>query len=161
MQNNKWVRRQEGSLVPKSVYTHNERKLVCKVFFNSVSCRIHHCKIMGVTNQLSEHIMQNHLGYLGTISLVVLLCCILITVAPEWVPRDQAGHESLCKTWLIADNLNLKIQNKYTPEEYTIDEAICAFWSDIFFCVSVKWKLHKCRIEIFQLCEAKSGYVCD
>jgi hypothetical protein len=50
----------------------------------------------------------------------------------------------------------------YTPEEnLIIDKAICAFWRQIFFHVYMKAKPHKYGIKIYQLCEAKTGFVCS
>jgi hypothetical protein len=43
----------------------------------------------------------------------------------------------------------------------TIDEAICPFRGRIFFHVYIKGKPHKYGMKIFELSEAKSGYVHD
>jgi hypothetical protein len=53
-----------------------------------------------------------------------------------------------------------KFQDVYTPEEQlTIDEAKCPFRWRIIFRVYIKGKSHKYGIKMFELCEAKSGYV--
>ena len=53
-----------------------------------------------------------------------------------------------------------KLQVIYTPEEQpTIDETIRPFQGYIFYHVYVKEKPHKYGIKMFELCEAKSGYI--
>ena len=74
--------------------------------------------------------------------------------------RGQPGFDPLFKIRPVIDTLITKFQDTYTPEEQmTIDEAICPFRGRIFFRVYIKGKPHKYGIKIFELCEAKSGYV--
>jgi len=74
--------------------------------------------------------------------------------------RGQPGYNSLFKIRPVTDTLITKFQDVYTPEEQlTIDEAICPFRGRIFFHVYIKGKPHKYGIKLFELCEAKSGYV--
>jgi hypothetical protein len=74
--------------------------------------------------------------------------------------RGQPSYDPLFKIWPVIDTFITKFQDTYTPEEQiTIDEAICPFRGRIFFRVYVKGKPHKYGIKIFELCEAKSGYV--
>jgi len=74
--------------------------------------------------------------------------------------RGQPGYDPLFKIRPIIDTLVTKFQDVYTPEEQlTIDEAICPFRGRIFFRVYIKGKPHKYGIKMFELCEAKSGYV--
>jgi hypothetical protein len=71
----------------------------------------------------------------------------------------QPGYDPLFKIWPVIRTLITKSQDSYTPEQLTIDETICPFQGCIFFRVYIKGKLHKYRIKMFELCEAKSGYV--
>jgi len=74
--------------------------------------------------------------------------------------RGQPGCDPLFKIRPVFDTLITKFQDVYTPEEQlTIDEAICPFRGRIFFRVYIKGKPHKYGIKMFELCEAKSGYV--
>jgi len=74
--------------------------------------------------------------------------------------RGQPGYDPLFKIRPVIDTLITKFQVVYTPEEQlTINEAICPFRGHIFFCVYIKGKPHKYGIKMFELCEAKSGYV--
>jgi len=74
--------------------------------------------------------------------------------------RGQPHYDPLFKIRPITDTLVTKFQDVYTQEEQiTIDEAICPFRGRIFFRVYVKEKPHTYCIEMFELCEAKSGYV--
>jgi len=74
--------------------------------------------------------------------------------------RGQPGYDPLFKIRPEIDTLITKFQDVYTPEEQlTIDEAICPFPGRIFFRVYIKGKPHKYGIKMFELCEAKSGYV--
>ena len=41
----------------------------------------------------------------------------------------------------------------------TIDKAICPFRGRIFFRIYIKGKPHKYGIKIFEICEAKIGYI--
>jgi hypothetical protein len=78
------------------------------------------------------------------------------------VARGQPGCDPLFKIQPVLKNLTEKFQIVYSPDEFlTIDEAICAFRGRIHFRVYMKEKPHKYRIKIFELCEAKSGYVCN
>jgi hypothetical protein len=53
-----------------------------------------------------------------------------------------------------------QFQVTFTPtEQLTIDEAMCPFRRSIFFCVYIKGKPPKYGIKMFELCEAKSGYM--
>ena len=73
--------------------------------------------------------------------------------------RGQPGYNPLFKIQPVIDTL-IKFQDVYTPEEQlTTNEAICPFQGHIFFRVCIKGKPHKYGIKIFELCEAKSGYV--
>jgi len=55
-----------------------------------------------------------------------------------------------------------KFQVVYIPEEQlTIDKAICPFQGCIFYHIYIKGKPHKYGIKMFELCEAKSDYVCS
>jgi hypothetical protein len=74
--------------------------------------------------------------------------------------REQPGYDPLFKIQPVIDTLITKFQDVYTPEEQlTIDEAICPFRGCIFCRVYIKGKPHKYGIKMFELCEAKSGYV--
>jgi hypothetical protein len=78
------------------------------------------------------------------------------------IPRGQPGYDPMLKLQPILNALTTKFQNVYTPEEnLTVDEAICAFRGRIFYHVYMKGKPHKYGIKIYQLCEAKSGFVCS
>ena len=75
-------------------------------------------------------------------------------------PRGQPEYDALHKVKPILDELTSKFQNIYTSEEnLTIDEGICAFHGRVFFRVYMKGKPHKYGIKIYELCEAKSGFV--
>jgi hypothetical protein len=53
-----------------------------------------------------------------------------------------------------------KFQDVYTPEEQlTIDEAIYPFRGRIIFRVYIKGNPHKYWIKVYELCQAKSGYI--
>jgi len=72
----------------------------------------------------------------------------------------QPDYDPLFKIGPVIDTLITKFQDIYTLEEQlTIDEAISPFRGRIFFHVCVKGKPHKYGIKMFELCEAKSGYV--
>ena len=74
--------------------------------------------------------------------------------------RGQPDYDPLFKIWPVTDKLNIKFQDIYTPEEeLTIDEAVCPFRGRMFFCVCIKGEPHKYGIKMFELCEAKSGYM--
>jgi len=74
--------------------------------------------------------------------------------------RGQSGYDSLFKIRPVTDTLITKFQDVYTPEEQpTIEEAICPFQGRIFFRLYIKGKPHKYGTKMFELCEAKSGYV--
>ena len=76
--------------------------------------------------------------------------------------RGQPAYDPLFKIRPVIDTLITKFQDVYTPEEQmTIDEAICPFRGRICFRVYIKGKPHKYGIKIFELCEARSGYVYD
>jgi hypothetical protein len=76
--------------------------------------------------------------------------------------RGQPGYDPLFKIRPVIDTIITKLQDIYTPEEHvTIDEAVCPFWGRIFFRVYIKGKPHKYGLKIFELSEAKSGYVYD
>jgi hypothetical protein len=71
--------------------------------------------------------------------------------------RGQLGYDPLFKICPILHSLTSKFQELYTlEEELTIYEAICTFKGHVFFSVYMK---RKYGIKIFQLCEAKCGYV--
>jgi hypothetical protein len=58
--------------------------------------------------------------------------------------------------------MTTRFWNVYTPEEnLVIDTPICAFWGRIFFHVYMRAKPHKYVIKIYQLREAKMGFVCS
>ena len=74
--------------------------------------------------------------------------------------RGQPGYDPLFKIRPVIDTLITKFQDNYTPEEQlTINEAMCPFRRHIFFHVYIKGKPHKNGMKMFELCEAKSGYV--
>jgi hypothetical protein len=74
--------------------------------------------------------------------------------------RGQPGYDPLFKIRLAIDKLITKFQDIYTQEEQlAIDEALCPFRGRIFFRVYIKGKPHKYGIKMFELCEAKSGYI--
>jgi hypothetical protein len=74
--------------------------------------------------------------------------------------RGQPGYDPLFKIRPVIDTLFTKFQDVDTPEEkLTIDVAIHPFRGCIFFRVYIKGKPHKYGTKMFELCEAKSGYV--
>jgi hypothetical protein len=73
--------------------------------------------------------------------------------------RGQPGYDPLFKIQPVTD-ISQKLQVVYTPEEQlTIDKAISLFQGRIVCHVYIKGKPHKYGIKMFELCEAKSGYV--
>jgi hypothetical protein len=55
-----------------------------------------------------------------------------------------------------------KFSDVYTPEEQlTIDKAIYPLQGRIFFCVYINGKPHKYWIKMYELCQAKSSYICN
>jgi hypothetical protein len=77
-------------------------------------------------------------------------------------PRGQPDYDTLFKIQPTTDVLITQFQDVYTLDiQLTIDEAICPFRGCIFFRVYVKGKSHKYEIKIFELREARSGYICN
>jgi hypothetical protein len=74
--------------------------------------------------------------------------------------RGEPQNGPLFKIRPVIDTLITQFQDICSPEEeLTVDEAICPFRGRMFFRVCIKRKPHKYEIKMFELCEAKSGYV--
>jgi hypothetical protein len=74
--------------------------------------------------------------------------------------RDSQVMTHYAKFGQLLTHSSQKFQDVYTlAEQMTIDEAICPFQRHISLCVYIKGKPHKYGLKIFELCEAKSGYV--
>jgi hypothetical protein len=79
------------------------------------------------------------------------------------MPSSQPGYDPLYKIRPVINTLTTKFQDVFRPEEaLTTDEDICPCREHIYFRVRVymKGKPHKYDINIFEMCELKSGYVC-
>ena len=73
---------------------------------------------------------------------------------------DSQAMTHYSKFGQLLTHSSQKLQVVYTPEEQlTINEAICPFQGGIFYHVYIKGKPHKNGIKMFELCEAKSGYI--
>jgi hypothetical protein len=78
------------------------------------------------------------------------------------IARGQPIYDPLFKVQPVLKHLTEKFQIVYTPDKFlTIDEAICIFLGRINFRICMKGKPQKYGIKISELCEAKSGYVCN
>jgi hypothetical protein len=85
-----------------------------------------------------------------------ILRMLYIINSDNHVPRVQPGNDPLYKICPILSKLTKKFQELCTPEEIPmINETICAFQG----CIS-GYIRRECP-KICELCEAKSGYMCD
>ncbi|UYV73854.1 PGBD5 [Cordylochernes scorpioides] len=77
----------------------------------------------------------------------------------KYIEYGKPGHDRLFKIRPVLESLIYSFGNAYTPQQnLTIDEAMCPFRGRVGFRVYIKGKPHKYGINIFQICEAVSGY---
>lgn len=76
------------------------------------------------------------------------------------VPKNHLGYDPMYEIPPILDIITRKCRKIYTSEEFdVIDEASCGFRRRVSFRVYMKGKPQKYCLKIFELCEARSGYV--
>ena len=158
-------KKQEGSLKPKSVFAQwNTASLQDIKKFFSVIIHMSVLRKSSVRDYWSLRPII-HTPYAASVGMsrdrfLALLTMLHLNNNDGKAARGQPGYDPLFKIRPIIDTLVTKFQDVYTPEEQlTIDEAICPFRGRIFFRVYIKGKPHKYGIKMFELCEAKSGYV--
>jgi hypothetical protein len=138
-----------------------------------ISCEIHHYRIVGENNQLSQQLVENELRYLKTDFWPSLLCC-----AHLWHLNTYGST----KSWPFIQN---ETENQSQPEilkcinigwKSTIGGSICPYQVCIFFqiiwkgshhlrlsVVPVIWKGNGASngMKLFQIYGAKCGYLCN
>jgi hypothetical protein len=121
-----------------------------------VSCEIHHYRIIGENNQLSQKLVEMS----SDVSRLIFgyPSCV-IHIYGTWIPRDQPNHDPLYKISLIIDYLNLKFWNVYTlVENLTINETICTCRVCIVF--QIIWKgSHHSRLPVVPVIWKESGRI--
>ena len=158
-------KKQEGLLTPKSVFAqwHTVSSQEIKKFFAIII----HMSLLRKSSLRDYWSLRPiiHTPYASSVGMsrdrfLALLTMFHLNNNDAKTARGQPGYDPLFKIRPVIDTLITKFQDTYTPEEQmTIDEAICPFRGRIFFRVYIKGKPHKYGIKIFELCEAKSGYV--
>jgi len=158
-------KKQEGSLKPKSVFAQwNTASLqeIKKIFSVIIHTSVLHKS--SVRDSWSSRPIS-HTPHEASVGMsrdrfLALLTMLHLNNNDAKAARGQPAYDPLFKIRPIIDTLVTKFLDVYTLEEQlTIDKAICPFRGRIFFRVYIKGKPHKYGIKMFELCEAKSGYV--
>jgi hypothetical protein len=89
-----------------------------------------------------------------------LLLKFLHFVDKKSYAEAACGSRRLYKLILVLDHLYAKFENVYTPEcDVSIDESLMIWKGRLSWKVYIRSKHDRFGIKLFQLCEAKSGYV--
>ena len=76
-------------------------------------------------------------------------------------PHDNPNHDPLHKVRPFIQMCKITFQLVYRPGcDLSFDEACCRFKGRVWLCVYNANKLAKFHMKLFQICEAKSGYIC-
>ena len=76
-------------------------------------------------------------------------------------PHDNPNHDPLHKVRPFIQMCERTFQLVYRPGcDFSFEEACCPFKGRVQFCVYNANKLAKIHMKLFQICEAKSGYIC-
>jgi hypothetical protein len=157
-------KKQEGSLSPKSIFApwNTVKQKEIKKFCDNHTHK--HVTKSSLRDYWSSRPII-HTPYAASVGMsrdrfLAILTMFHLNNNDAKAARGQPGYDPLSKIRPVIDTLTTKFQDMYTPEEQlTINEAICPFSGRIFFHVYIKGKPHKYGIKIFELCQAKSGYV--
>ena len=76
-------------------------------------------------------------------------------------PHENPNHDPLHKVRSFIQMCERTFQLDYRPGcDFSYDEACCPFKGRVQFCIYNANKLAKFHLKLFQICEAKSGYIC-
>ena len=76
-------------------------------------------------------------------------------------PHDDPNHDPLHKVRAFIQMCERTFQLVYRPGcDLSYDDACCPFKGRVLLCIYNANKVAKFHLKLFQICEAKSGYIC-